>query len=226
MPMTLPYYTILFDLEGTLIDSQKAILNGVDYTLQKLQIPVHNIHTLKPFLTMPIADAFQKEFNLTGVELQIALQLYNEYEHQFGWQNTIIFDEAQDLLHRLHHANYQLAAITKSPTAYALKTLDHLQISQYFNVIIGSDIENQLLTKSDMVGAALEQMKFDSKEYCIMIGDTVEDIEAAKQNGIDSIGVTYGEGKKGDLESVGATYIVHTINSFSIIFGNRAQFAI
>ena len=100
-----------------------------------------------------------------------------------------------------------------------IEILDFFDLSRYFEVIVGSELDGIRSAKGEVIAEVLKQMKIEKKDQCVMIGDRKHDLIGASENGIDSIGVTYGYGSQQELEDANATYIVHSVDSLSIIFG-------
>ena len=81
-------------------------------------------------------------------------------------------------------------------------------------MICGSTLDGSLIEKSDIIAKVLNELGIDPKE-CVMVGDTVFDIEGAKANGVFSVAVTYGYGERSALESSNATAIVDSVDQLS-----------
>jgi phosphoglycolate phosphatase len=224
MPMTLPYHTILFDLDGTLTDPKEGITKSIIYALDKMGIDIPPMDTLTSFIGPPLPQSFKAQFQLSDEEVQQAMTYYRDRFSDVGLYENIVFDGIEEMLSSMKKNGYTLAVATSKPTVFAKKILDHFNLSQYFNVIVGSELDGTRSLKGEVIQEVLKQLGTKELAKTIMIGDRKHDLIGAKENGIDSIGVTYGYGSQAELEEAEATYIVHTVTSFSIIFGKKASF--
>lgn len=222
MPMTLPYSTILFDLDGTLTDPKEGITKSIQYALNKMGIVENDLEKLTPFIGPPLIPSFMEFYNFSEEEANQTLQFYRERFSVTGLFENEVYEGIKDLLKNLKQSNYRLAVATSKPTVFAKRILDHFELSPYFEVIVGSELDGTRTAKGEVIAEVLKQMNIEDKDDCVMIGDRKHDLIGASENAIDSIGVTYGYGSQHELEEANATYIVHSVGSLSVIFGNRA----
>ena len=223
MPMVLPYTYILFDLDGTLTDPKEGITKSIQYALNKMGIIENDLDKLTSFIGPPLLQSFVEFYSFSEDEASQALQFYRERFAVTGLFENEVYEGMEKLLKNLNNLNYRLAVATSKPTVYAKQILDFFNLSKYFEVIIGSELDGTRSAKGEVIAEVLTQMKKKKKYQCVMIGDRKHDLIGASENGIDSIGVTYGYGSQQELEDANATYIVHSVDSLSIIFGKEAK---
>ena len=222
MPMTLPYSTILFDLDGTLTDPKEGITKSIQYALNKMGIVENDLEKLTPFIGPPLLPSFMEFYHFSEEEANQTLQFYRERFSVTGLFENEVYEGIEELLKNLKQSNYRLAVATSKPTVFAKRILDYFELSPYFEVIVGSELDGTRTAKGEVIAEVLKQMNIENKDDCVMIGDRKHDLIGASENAIDSIGVTYGYGSQQELEEANATYIVHSVGSLSVIFGNRA----
>ena len=218
IPMALPYTYILFDLDGTLTDPKEGITKSIQYALNKMEIIEDDLDKLTSFIGPPLLQSFQELYDFSDEEARLALQFYRERFAITGLFENEVYEGIEKLLKNLIKLNYRLAVATSKPTVFAKQILDFFNLSRYFEVIVGSELDGTRSAKGEVIAEVLMQMKLENKDQCVMIGDRKHDIIGASENGIDSIGVTYGYGSQQELEHANATYIVHSVESLSIIF--------
>ena len=223
MPMTLPYTTILFDLDGTLTDPKEGITKSIQYALNKMGIVENDLDKLTPFIGPPLLQSFMEFYNFSEEQANQALQYYRERFSVTGLFENEAYEGIEELLKNLKQSNYRLAVATSKPTVFAKRILDHFGLSEYFEVIVGSELDGTRTAKGEVIAEVFKQMNIVEKVHCVMVGDRKHDLIGASENAIDSIGVTYGYGSQQELEEAKATYIVHTVGSLSIIFGNKVS---
>ncbi len=214
------YRTILFDLDGTLVDSGAGITNSVAYALQKYGIQIPERSELYKFIGPPLQYSFETFCGFSKEEANKAVAYYREYYSVKGIFENILYDGMADLLQSLYHAGKKLLLATSKPEQFAIRILDYFDISQYFDSIVGSCMNGTRCNKDEVIAAALEivadsQMAFQQSDV-VMVGDRSYDILGAKKNQIDSIGVLYGYGTREELEEAGASYIAEKVSDIGL----------
>lgn len=205
------YQTILFDLDGTLTDPKEGILNSIEYALQKFNIQINQRDELIPFIGPPLQESFQKFFSFDKEQAWQAVQYYREYFAKQGLFENKVYPGIPKLLERLRTDHRVLAVATSKPTIYSERILERFKLKQYFHLIIGSNLDGTRVAKTEVIRETLAGLSVIKNESVIMIGDREHDIFGAKNNHINSIGVTYGYGSKKELEDAGATYFAASI---------------
>jgi 8-oxo-dGTP pyrophosphatase MutT (NUDIX family) len=120
--------------------------------------------------------------------------------------NAPLYPGIEDMLKSLSEAGVILYVVTSKPTFFAQRIVEHFGILPYFEKVIGPELGNIDYSKEELVKLALDDLRSDPKD-CIMVGDRHFDIEGARANNIDSIGVLYGYGSEDELKEAGATFI-------------------
>ena len=182
------YQTILFDLDGTLTDPGIGITNSVMYALEKFGIQVSDRSTLYPFIGPPLQDSFETFYGFSKADAEIAVTYYREYYRDQGIYENKLYDGISELLQMLCDAGRKLLVATSKPEEFAVRILEHFQISGYFTYIAGADMNGPRTQKADVISYALASGRVAERSSAVMVGDRAYDIVGAKQNGIDSIG--------------------------------------
>ncbi len=205
------YTTFLFDLDGTLTDPKEGIVNSVLYALKKLGIEELHINDLHSFIGPPIQQSFVERYNMNEGEVERAVFYFREYVKQRGLLENKVYEDIPNLLKQLKDTGNRLFIATSKPTLFAKQVLDHFQLTDYFEDIVGSNLDGTRIKKEEIIAHILQTNEELNKEGIVMIGDRKHDIIGANQNGIASIGVLYGYGSKTELTEVGATHIVNDV---------------
>ena len=208
---------ILFDLDGTLTDPGEGITNSVAYALEKYGISVEDKTTLNPFIGPPLHESFQKYFNFSTLQSFDAVTKYREYYHDRGIFENRVYDGILDMLSHLKKAGKTVIMATSKPTVFAKRIAEHYGFDQYFDIIVGSELDGRRVDKAEVVKEALIQAGEPEKKSCIMVGDRLHDVLGAKKNGLLSIGVSYGYGGFEELKEAGADFIVDSVGELSKI---------
>ncbi|MBR5976154.1 MAG: HAD-IA family hydrolase [Clostridiales bacterium] len=208
--MSKPYSYIFFDLDGTLTDSGPGIMNGFAYAVGKMGGQVTDKTSFCRFVGPPLRDSFEKELGYTGDDTDKAIAFYRDYYFNRGGalENTV-YPGIEALLSELKSAGKTLVVATSKNSRGTTLVLEHFGLSKYFDFVATSD-DSDRKYKSDVIRYAIENCGVSDLSSVVMIGDRENDVSAANEVGIDSIGVLYGYGDLEELTKAGATYIAAT----------------
>lgn len=186
---------ILFDLDGTLLDTSRGVLKAVDYAIREMGLPDLDQETKKTFIGPPIYEPLAEIYHLDQKECDRATELFrNAYKDQFLFE-AVPYDGIYELLSSLKTHGYKLAVATNKRNDYAIRLLEHFDFPKYFDYMLGSDFANTM-KKADIIQACLEKLGCSDPDRAIIVGDTVHDLKGARKIGIHFTGVNYGFGFK------------------------------
>lgn len=205
------YQTILFDLDGTLTDSSRGIINSVCYALEKMQIPCPLKEELLVFIGPPLQESFSRYFHLTPEQCQQAIAYYREYFSQKGRYENEVYPQVYETLAELKSSGKQLLLATSKPEIFAIQILEYFRLDRFFDLIAGASLDNSRITKTQVIEYALGRARIFDTSTCLMVGDRLHDIHGAQENQMQAIGVLYGFGSREELETAGASYIINTL---------------
>ncbi len=205
------YEAILFDLDGTLTDPKEGILNSIEYALLKFGIIVDQRQTLVPFIGPPLQESFQNYFGFNSHQAWQAVQYYREYFAGKGLFENYVYPGIPELLVKLNEDYRFLAVATSKPTIYSERILEHFKLKEYFQLVVGSNLDGTRVAKTEVIREVLAKVPQFSKDSIIMVGDREHDIIGAKNNQISSVGVTYSFGSEDELKAAGAEYLAGTV---------------
>ena len=206
------YNTILFDLDGTLTDPAEGITKSVAFSLDAYGVPYKSLDALRPFIGPPLREQFMK---YTGFDVntgEAMVEKYREYYAVTGIYENKVYDGIPEMLETLKKAGKTLAVATSKPERFAKIILEHFNISHYFDICAGANIDNTRTDKAEVIQYAIEILNKNSKsDGIVMVGDRMHDIIGAKKNSIECIGVTFGYGSVEELENANADIIVNSV---------------
>lgn len=206
------YKVILFDLDGTLSDPKVGITKSVQYALNRMGIDEPDIDKLECFIGPPLQDSFAEHYNFDETCTQKAIDLYRERFKEKGMFENELYSNIPLLLKSLKEQGYTLIVATSKPTVFAEQILKYFKIEQYFQLIVGSNLDGTRTSKTEIIQYILDKYNEHKLSEFIMIGDRKHDIIGASNTGIDSIGVTYGYGSFEELSHSNPTHIVRSVN--------------
>ena len=195
---------VLFDLDGTLTQSEEGIWNCARYALGKMGFPEPDAATLRKFIGPPLMWSFR---NLVGMTEEQALQaqtVYRERYNTVGLFENRVYPGIRYALRCLKKAGIHMGVVTGKPEKPTKRILEHFGLAPYFeSVLCATD------NKADK-----EQMIRDSLPEGFgeawMVGDRKFDMEGGRLAGIHTLGVTYGYGSEEELLESGAEKLAHT----------------
>jgi phosphoglycolate phosphatase len=218
------YKVILFDLDGTLSDPKVGITKSVQYALQKMNFVEPEIDKLECFIGPPLQVSFAEYYNFDEVQTQKAIDLYRERFKEKGMFENELYSNIPLLLNSLKEKGFTLVVATSKPTVFAEQILEHFNIEQYFELIVGSNLDGTRTSKTEIIQYILDKYTKHKIDDFIMIGDRKHDIIGANNTGIDSIGVTYGYGSFEELSDSNPTHIVKSVNQLKdILMGSQVK---
>lgn len=196
----LPYQAVIFDLDGTLTDSQPGIYACIQYALEKLHLPLPPESTLRRFLGPPLADSFMRYCGMDERQAAHATDLYRERYLPIGWKENRVFPRIRALLNALKAQGVYLAVATGKPQHTSVEILRYFGLLPYFDAVAGPTDQDLHADKGELIRRVLPQGK-----KAVMVGDTAGDIRGAQDCGIDSIAALYGYGAENELTAAGPT---------------------
>ena len=201
------YNLVLFDLDGTLVDSKAGILNSMNYALDYFGVKADS-DALSKFIGPPIRDSFKVLYGFNPEKTEEAVAKYREYFATKGMFEAEVYPGIVPLLEGLEGHGIKMAVATSKVGSYAEKILAHFNISNYFSLIVGSEMDGTRSDKAEIIDCVLNRLDNSRKMKTAMIGDRKHDIIGAAAHKIDSIGVLWGYGGRAELEAAAATKIV------------------
>lgn len=203
---------ILFDLDGTLVDSLPGIEFSVREAFSTCELPLPK-KSLRELIGPPIRTILSQAGNVAGQNTLDALEraFRASYDGE-GWRRTVCFPEADRVLRMLHERGHRLFVVSNKPRHISVRILEKEGILGYFEAIVTRDSRTPgYRGKEEMIGSLLAERAVPVED-CLMAGDTREDAAAAACVGIKFIWMTYGYGNLAQMPSVP---VAHTLDSIS-----------
>ena len=185
---------ILFDLDGTLLDTTEGVLESAAHAARQLDLPALPHDTMLKFVGPPIQDSFKVHYGLDEESAQKAAELFRSYYKEKALLKATPYPGLIETLAQLQKTGYVLGVATYKREDYALTILEHFGIAPFCRSMHGADNFNHL-SKADIVNLCLTELGA-ARADSVLVGDTAHDAKGAALAGIDFIGVTFGFGFK------------------------------
>ena len=182
--------TILFDLDGTLIDSTEAILESFAAAFRDFEGQVPSEDEIKVLIGYPLETMFMR-LGVSESEVNAYVQAYKEHYQTVHLQKTILLPKAKEAV-LLASKHAKLGVVTTKTGKYSHQLLEHLGLMDYFDILIGRQDVVHPKPHPEPILKALLKLERVTTDNSWMIGDTCMDMQAASAAGIGSIGVTCG----------------------------------
>lgn len=191
------YELILFDLDGTLVDSASGVIKSIDYTIDFLNLPQLSKEEKKALVGLPIFNSFKEYYKMDDYSAEYATQIFRDIYKKDFLYDASLYKNVASTLGRLRDCRYKLAIASYKKDNYCRLLLKYLQVDKMFDFIQGSNSNNKL-TKTDIIRHCIKNFNI-TLDKILMVGDTIHDALGAENIGIDFVGVSYGFGNKNEL---------------------------
>lgn len=158
---------ILFDLDGTLTDSQEGIVNSIRYALRAFGIVEESTEKLSRFIGPPLTESFMEYYGFSRGQALEAVQKYREYFSDTGILENRVYPGIPGLLERLVRANARLCLATSKPQVFAERVIKHFELEPYFSFVAGSGLDGGRSEKADVIDFVLESLGLHGKSGVI-----------------------------------------------------------
>ena len=209
--MRATYTNIIFDVDGTLLDSKRDIAGAQQWVLQQFGVSTYRLEDLYPTIGRKLEDTFC-ELLPPHLHHRIpeAARMYRDYYRPRALENTVLFPGVRETLDELRVRGKGLAVATTKSSATTRRILSHFGIDHYFAQLQGTD---GVPYKPDpyIVTKILNDQGWKASET-IMVGDAREDMQAGAAAGRRTCGVTYGALTRADMEHIQLDFRIDRFN--------------
>ncbi len=190
---------ILFDLDGTLVDSKPGILAGLRRTLLQLGYELPATASLDWAIGPPLREVMvQLLAPFADTRADLAVTLYREWYGNVGLFDAVPYPGVAEVLDRLRTAGMRLFVTTSKRTPFAVRVLEHFGLAGQFEAIRGAEPHGRFDDKVHLVGDLLATAKLLPEET-VLVGDREHDLLAARANGLTIVAAAYGYGMRTEL---------------------------
>lgn len=202
------YTTVIFDLDGTLLNTLEDLTDSVNYALGKFGYPLRTIDEIRQFVGNGVKVLINLAVpNKTSAEdTDKCLELYRKHYSENMQNKTRPYDGITEMLKSLKEKGVKLAVVSNKYDT-AVKALCNDYYKEYIEVAIGESPDVAKKPSPDSVFAALKELGSE-KEDALYVGDSDVDVHTAHNAGIKCVGVTWGFRNREILKAEGADYII------------------
>ena len=188
--------TVLFDLDGTLIDTSDGVIGSALYTLEKLGYPTGTPEDYLPFLGPPLSYGFGVVCGVKPSDVPRAIEIFRaRYIGEEWFLRSTVYPGIPELLAALRGDGYRIAVTTSKLQLAAEKTLSRFGLFDLFDLVVGSAETDGRKTKAGVLRYALKTLGADPRD-AVLVGDRYFDAEGAAAEGVGCIAALWGFGNR------------------------------
>jgi phosphoglycolate phosphatase len=187
---------ILFDLDGTLVDSATDITNAFNYSIGRYGVPPVSREEIEAMLGEGMALIMKKfdEWKEMGLDPTTVRKHFREFYLEHIAVYSAPYPGVEDTLQRL--ASFKKAVLSNKLEVFTMKTLKQLNLLRHFDLVMGGDSGPERKPSPQAILSVLSKLDIPAEET-LMVGDTAYDVQAGRGAGVKTAAVMYGYGSSG-----------------------------
>ena len=195
---------VLFDLDGTLTQSEEGIWNCAKYAAEKMEFPVPDAATLRKFIGPPLEYSFGTYMGMSPEQITEAKRFYRERYTTVGMYENRVYPGVRVMMRTLLKAGVKIGIVTGKPAYPTGKILEYFGLDRFVTTVVCATDGHA--EKEHLIRQALQE----DPDEAWMVGDRCFDMEGGVKAGVHTLGVTYGYGSEEELRNSGAECVAHT----------------
>jgi phosphoglycolate phosphatase len=201
------YTAVLFDLDGTIVDSAPGIFHCFEHTLRMMHREAPSRAAMRPFLGPPLEETFRDSLGMTGDDLERAVAIYRAEYAAGGAITAEMYPGVIEVVRAVRAAGIPVALATSKVESGVRMVLRHFELDEDFDVLGTASDDDVRSAKADVVRFALDALDEAGADISrvVLVGDRIHDVEGAAIHGVDSVLVQWGYGTEDEWSEATAT---------------------
>ena len=216
----LRYRAVLFDLDGTLVDSYTALTEAVNHARRTHGLAELSSTRIRELVGEGVERLLQRAFERTELSSSI-LQAFESRYDDICCAESRVLAEVEATLHALSELGVAMAVCTNKPTVFSKKILDFLGLSRHFRAIVGPDVAGARKPEAKHLAVTLESVSC-TREETLFVGDMPLDVRAARNSGIDVAVLATGSSTREQLMESGPDHFLERFSDLLKIVRREA----
>jgi len=208
---------VLFDVDGTLIDSSEGITKSVRHALGRYGIEENDLESLKKFIGPPLWESFVEYYNFSKDDAREAVNKFRERYNVKGLFECSLYPGVRECLEELKAKGYFLAVASSKPEVTCRRILEHHKVLDLFDDVSGASMDGKVETKEDVLRQLFARIPDIRPEEMVLVGDTIYDIAGAKKYGLGAVAVSFGFGNVDEMLAAGADALIDDMNKLPAV---------
>jgi phosphoglycolate phosphatase len=201
------YTAVLFDLDGTIVDSAPGIFHCFEHTFRMMHREAPSREAMRPFLGPPLGETFRDSLGMTGDDLDRAVAIYRAEYAAGGAITAELYPGVIEVVRAVRAAGIPVALATSKVESGVRMVLRHFELDEDFDVLGTASDDDVRSAKADVVRFALDALDEAGADISrvVLVGDRIHDVEGAAIHGVDSVLVQWGYGTEDEWSEATAT---------------------
>jgi len=215
-------YSIIFDLDGTLVHSVPDMHHAINKTLKEYKLKIISEEKLQTFVGEGMLSLAKKVVDFCGGDQNLYDIVYNSYRKNYSeqpYKYSSLMPSVMDALNFFYERNIAMGICTNKRQFVTEKLIEQMNLHKFFSVIVGARDNIPLKPLPDMVFLAMQEFKSTDTSF-FMVGDTSNDIDAANAANIKSIAIKGGYTEV-DVDKLGADFTFDSMKDIIDLFKNK-----
>lgn len=198
---------VVFDLDGTLIDSTEAIIRSFFHTFEMMGMDAPSRQTIHDSISVPLETQFAQLCDGDPVALS---KVYRAHYFETCTEGTVLLPGVEETLGLLRDAGLRTAIATSKSLRGSEILLEHLSVTEYFEFVVGADSVAHHKPHPEALELSLSKLGIEAGEM-VYVGDTKYDTEASERAGVECVAVATGYASRGELDSLTPVFVADTM---------------
>lgn len=215
------YRALIFDLDGTLVDSYAALTDALNFARASTGMGVLPQEIVKSYVGEGVEILLQRAFEASEID-QSLRGLFEQRYDEICCERSTLLDEVADTLGHLSALGVRMTVCTNKPTTFSTKILQHLGIAGHFRAVVGPDLAGIRKPDARHVRRAIDPLECPPTDV-LFVGDMPIDVEAARNSGLEVAVIATGSSTAVELKAAEPDFfLVRFSDLITIVQGTRA----
>ncbi len=210
------YKNLILDFDGTLADTKESILQSMKFVADNFHIDNYDEKTIEKLIGLPLKTTFEEAFSIDEKLIPEATLVYREYYNKIVIDTISLFDGVKNTLLDFHNQGINMTVASSKGKEALIKILKKQNVYDIFTFVGGEEDAKNKKPSPDIVNLIMDRYRYHPSE-CLVVGDTIFDIEMGQRANVDTCGVTYGNNTREKLEKQKPNYIIDHFRSLTQI---------
>jgi len=208
------YKNLILDFDGTLADTKGSILQSMKFVAHSFDIDNYDERIIENLIGLPLKTTFEKAFSIDEKLIQEATLVYRKHYNEIVIDTISLFDGVKNTLLDFYKQGINLTVASSKGKEALIKILKKQNIYDIFTFVGGEEDAKNKKPSPDIVNLIMNKYNYHPSE-CLVVGDTIFDIEMGQRANVDTCGVTYGNNTREKLEKQKPNYIINSFRNLT-----------
>lgn len=210
---------IIFDLDGTLIDSSDGVVTAINYSFEKVGLPAQDADALKGYIGYPLPEMYRQYTDIPYDEL---LRYFQVKAAETVVSSTTVLPHVEDIVSCLQNRGYRLAVASTKIRPHIDGIVERFGWQSMFAALSGGDEVERVKPDPEILNLTLQRLQAD-RSRTVLIGDTINDVKAAQAVPMKVVAVASPYGGRDVVQASGPDFFIDSIEELLSLFPRREK---